>query len=107
MNKCCKNCLAFGRKNETPTVYDVDLGCFRPDCPCHQNPPTPEWVERFKAEFGAYMGFGLNDSIHPDEAVAFIQSEFEKMINRMPDWDESTREVQQQLRAEFLRREEV
>lgn len=36
------------------------------------------------------------------EVEIFIKQVIEKIIEEMPDWDESTREVQEQLRAKYL-----
>lgn len=33
--KCCEKCQRMGRRNDTPTVYDVPLTCTS-NCPCHQ-----------------------------------------------------------------------
>ncbi len=118
MNTCCKLCY-----------HDVEEGIvFAPNdcigCPCHQNPPTPEWVEKFDKEFNWGIASLTNSNKQNPTSIrdvavikAFIQSEVvEKMIERIPDMfdhpnaDDGIYDLEplkQQLRAEFLGREEV
>ncbi len=91
--------------------------CNNAACSCHtskasQNTPTPEWMGRFKKLFVMTDDYV---SAYPEDILAFIQSEFEKMIERIPDdepWmytsgSRKRKDIKQQLRAEFLGREEA